>query len=174
MPRPISKGLDHFLYVCVFLLASILYIHICLYRSRLCHAFFPPWACSCRSFGLLACVVAFVPLVACLDVTTYEMHLCDVGVLDTHLSPLCVMMLCLPCQLCAIHLAFFFSLHFYTLAYMFMHESVCHPHSNLTELWTSNPNLHFVLLGYPLLFDNMFVCPRLALFDSLSFSMLSF
>ena len=32
----------------------------------------------------------------------------------------------------------------------------------------------FVLLGHHLLFDNMFVCPHLAPFDSLTFSMISF
>ena len=32
----------------------------------------PPWACACRSLGPLACVVALVPLVACLDVTACE------------------------------------------------------------------------------------------------------
>ena len=79
----------------------MLYIHICLSRSRLCHAFCPSWACACWSLGPLACVVASVPLVACLDVTAYETHLRDVGVLDTHLSLLCAMMLCFPCLLCA-------------------------------------------------------------------------
>ena len=32
----------------------------------------------------------------------------------------------------------------------------------------------FVRLGHPLLFDNILVCSRLALFDSLSLCMLSF
>ena len=38
IPRPISKGLDHFLYACLYLLASILYLHVCLTRSRLGYA----------------------------------------------------------------------------------------------------------------------------------------
>ena len=51
-------------------------------------------------------------------------------------------LLCLPCLLCATHLAFIASLHLCTLAYMFIHESVCCPYSNFMELWTPNPNLH--------------------------------
>ena len=62
--RPILKGLDHFLYVCVCLLASMLYVHVCLPRFRFCHAWCSPWAC--------ACMVASVPLVACSDVTICE------------------------------------------------------------------------------------------------------
>ena len=60
-----------------------------------------------------------------------------------HLSPLYAMILCFPCLLCATCLAFFASLHFCTLAYMFVHESVCRPYSNLMELQTFDPNLHF-------------------------------
>ena len=76
-------------------------------RSRLYHAFYPLWACACRSLRPPACVVAFIPFVACLGVTTCETHLHDVGVLDTHLSLLRAMMLCLPCLLYATRLAFF-------------------------------------------------------------------
>ena len=83
-PRPISKGLDHFLYTCVCLLASILYIHVCLSRFRLCHALCPPRACACQSLRPLACVVAFAPLMDCLGVTTCEMHLRGVGLLDAY------------------------------------------------------------------------------------------
>ena len=141
-PRPISKGLDHFLYACVCLLASMFCIHVCLSRSRLCHAFCPPWACNCRYLGPLACAVAFVLLVACLDMTACETHLHDVSVLSTHLSPLHAMLSCLPCLLYATYLAFFASLHSCTLVYMFMHESMCCPSSNLMGLWIPNPNLH--------------------------------
>ena len=88
-------------------------------------------------------MVASVLLVACLDVIACETHLHDVGVLDTHLFPLREMMLCLPCLLCATRLAFFTSLQFCMLGYMFMHEFVCRPYSNLIEPWTSNPNLDF-------------------------------
>ena len=61
---------------------------------------------------------------ACLGVTICETHLLDVGVLDTHLSPLRAMMLCLPCLLCNTCLAFFASLHLCTFSYIFMHESL--------------------------------------------------
>ena len=68
--------------------------------------------------------VWFAPFRACLDVTTCEIHLRGVGVLDTHLSLLSMMLICLPCLLCATHLAFFAFMHLCKLAYMFMHESV--------------------------------------------------
>ena len=54
-------------------------------RSRLYHALCHSWAYACRSLGPLSCVVAFVPLVACSNVTACETHLLDVRVLDTHL-----------------------------------------------------------------------------------------
>ena len=54
------------------------------------------------------CVIASVPLVVYLDVTTCETHLCHVGVLDTCLFLLRAML----CLLCATCLAFFTSLHF--------------------------------------------------------------
>ena len=57
------------------------------------------------------CVIASISLVVYLDVTTCETHLCDVGVLDTHLSLLLVML----CLLCATRLTFFASLHFCSL-----------------------------------------------------------
>ena len=41
------------------------------------------------------------------------------------------------------------SLHLYTPAYMFMHEScllVCRPYLNTMKLWTSDPNLHLSLV----------------------------
>ena len=130
----------------------MLYIHVCLSRSRLCHAFCPTWARICRSLGPLAFVVAFVPLVACLDVTDFETHLRDVGVLNTYLSTPCAMMLCLPCLLCDTHLAFFTSLHLCRLAYMFMHGSllacVIKPNSYYlvwvhTRLWYMSPQVPY-------------------------------
>ena len=78
----------------VFLHASMLYLNVCLSIFRLCHALCAPWVCACRSLRPLTCVVASVPLVVCLDVTTREIHLCDVGVLDTHFSSLHA---CLAC-----------------------------------------------------------------------------
>jgi len=127
-------------YVC--LLASMLYVHVCLSRSRFSHALCLPWICACRSLGPLACVVVPIPFVDCLGVITCEIHLCGIGVLDTHLSLLRAMLLCLPFWFCVTRLAFFDSLPLCTIAYMFMHESVCHPYSNLMELWTPDPNLH--------------------------------
>ena len=109
-------------YIC--LLATMLYIHVCLSRSRLCHAMLPPLACACWSLGPLACVVASIPPRACLDVTTCEIHLHGVGVPDTHLSPPHAMLTCLPCLLCATCLDLFASLHFWMLAYKFIHESL--------------------------------------------------
>ena len=41
-PRPISMGLDHFLYGYVCLLASVLYIHVFLPISRFLLCFVPP------------------------------------------------------------------------------------------------------------------------------------
>ena len=123
-PRPISKGLDDFLYACVCLLASVLYIYVCLPRSRFLLALFPLQACACRSLGPLAYVVAFVPLVACSDVIACETHLRDVGVLDTHPSLLSVILLSLPCLLGAIRLTFFASSYLCTFAYLFMHKSL--------------------------------------------------
>ena len=95
-PRPLSKGLDHFLYICLCLLASMFYLHAFLSRSRLCHTLCLPWACACRSLGPPTCVVAFVPLVTYLGVTTCEIHLCGVGLLDAFpFSTSCDVMLAL-------------------------------------------------------------------------------
>ena len=101
----------------------------------------------CRSSCLCCCIH---PSCGLLDAITYEIHLCGVGVLKTHLSPLHAILVCLPCVLCATCLAFSTSLHLCTLTYMFMHESMCHPYSNLMELWTPNPNLY--LSSYDTLF----------------------
>ena len=132
-PRPISKGLDHFLlhaYVC--LLGSMLYIHVCLSRLRLCHALCPPWVCVCWSLGPLACG-CIRSSCGLLDATTCEIYLRGVGLLNAYpFSAPCVDMLALLAL--ATHLAFFSSLHLCTLAYMFMHESMSRPCSNLMEL----------------------------------------
>ena len=129
-----------------------LYIHVCLPRSKFCHAWHPSWAYACQSLGPLACVVASIPLVVCLDVIACETHLRDISVLDTHLSLLCAIMLCLPWLFCATCWAFFASLHFYTFAYMFMHESllacVIKPNSYYlirvhTHLWYTTPRVPF-------------------------------
>ena len=91
----------------------MLYLSVCLSRSRLCQALGTPWAYACRSLGPLAYVVSFALLVACLSVTTCETHLRDVGVLDTHLSLLRAILLCL---LCSTRLACLAFLHLCTLA----------------------------------------------------------
>ena len=67
-------------YVC--LLASMLYIHVCLSRSRLCHALWPSWVCVCWSLRPLAFVVASVPLMDSLDSTTCGIHFRGIGLLD--------------------------------------------------------------------------------------------
>ena len=154
----------------------MLYLYISLSRSKLCHALCHSWAC--------ACVVTSTPSRVCLDVTTCEINPCGVGVLDSCLSSLRAMLICLPCLLCTTRLAFFTSLlllhtcqHVHAWVYV---SSVIQ--SNGTRVTRSKPT--FVLLGHPLLFDNMLicllcmlhmsVCPCLASFASLSFSMLSF
>ena len=112
----------------------MLYLHVNLSRSRLCHALCPLWAC--------AYVVASILSRACLEVITCGIHLRGVGVLDSHLSPLRAILIYLPYLLHATCLAFFASLHLCMFAYMFMHESMCRPYSNPMELWTLGLNLH--------------------------------
>ena len=54
-------------------------------------------------------------------------------------APCDVMLAMLVCATCWLYL------HFYTLAYMSMHESclpMCLPYFNTRKLWTSDPNLH--------------------------------
>ena len=138
------------MHIHVCLLAFMVYIHVCLSRSRLCHALYPLWTCAYWSLRPLAYVVA--------SVSIFEIHLHGVGVLDSHLSPLCAMLICLPCLLCDTHLASFASLHLYMLAYMFF-AWVCVSsilQSNVIMDIRSKPT--FILVKHPLLFDNMFVC----------------
>ena len=54
----------------------MLYVYVCLSRSRPCHALCPPWVCSC--------VVASIPLVAYWGVSTSETHPRDAGLLDAY------------------------------------------------------------------------------------------
>ena len=132
-----------FMHVYVCLLASMLYVHVCLSRSRLCHSSCPSWVCACESLGPLACVVAFVPLMDSLDSTTCGIHFHGIGLFDAYpFSTSCdVDMLALLALCLFIWLSFLFCI-FYMLAYIFMHEFMCHPYSNPMELWTLNPNLH--------------------------------
>ena len=155
--RPTSIHLG--LYQRIWIILLCMCVLVCFYALYPClpiqiqalPCFCPPQVCTCRSLGPFACMVAFVPLVACLDVIVYETHLRDVGVLDAYLSSLHAVMLCLPCLLCSTYLAFFAFLHIFMLTYMFMHESVCHPYFNPMELWLSNPNLHpsILLVCFP-------------------------
>ena len=107
----------------------------------------PPWVC--------AWVVRSVPSRVCLDVTTYEIHLCGVGVLTLHLSLPCAMLIRLPCLLCTTRLAFFASLH----TCLHVHAWVC-----VSSILQSNEAMDtrskttFVLLGHLFLFDDMLVC----------------
>ena len=188
-PTPIHLSLYQriwiisFMHVYVCLLASILYIHVYLSRYRFCHALCPPWACAYQSLGPLAYVITSIPPRAYLDVTTCEIHLRGIGVLDSHLSLLRAMLICLPCLLCATRLDSFASLHLYTLAYMFMHESVCRPYSNPMKLWTFDPNLHlsfqdtlfcFIICLFASLCVSHFCLPLFGTIYSLSFSMFPF
>ena len=175
IPRPILKGLDHFL--CMSMFACLL---LCFFSILASLDLGLAMLCAPRGF---ACMVTSFPPRVHLDVTTCEIHLRGVGALDSHFSSLRPMLICLPCLLCPTHLDFFASLHLCTPAYMFMHKSVCRPYSNPMELWTLDPNLHlssqdtpFCLITccLPLHVLHMFVCPCLAYFASLSFSMLSF
>ena len=152
----------------------MLYLCVCLSRSRLCQALCPSWACACRSlrpFAMCGCIRPFYELFR--GVTTCEAHLHGVDVLDTHLSPLCAMLLCLPSLLCSTRLTFFSSLHLCMLAYMFMHESVSSTlQSNGTMDTRSKPT--FVLLGHPFcLITCLFAPVWLSFFGSFSFNMLS-
>ena len=140
----------------------MLYIHVYLSRSRLCHNLCPLWACACQSLRPFAYVVTFVPLVDFLGVTTCEIHLLGFGLLDVYyFSTLCdvtlsLLALCHPFGL----LCFFASLH----ACLYVHAWVCVlpilQSIRIMDTWSEST---FVLLGHPLLFDNIFVCPHLAL-----------
>ena len=119
-------------------------------------------------------MVASVPLVDCLDVTTYETHLCGIGLLDEYpfYTPCDVDMLVLL-DLCHMFgfLYFFASLHtcLHVHAWVYVSSILW---SNGTMGTRSKPT--FVLLGHSLLSNNMFVCPCLASLASFSFSALSF
>ena len=99
-------------YVC--LLTSKLYLYVCLSRSGLFHALYRLWASTCRSLGALACVVAFVPFVGYMGVTTCEIHLCDVSFFDAYpFSALCDVLMLAFLAFCHSFgfLCFFASLH---------------------------------------------------------------
>ena len=116
-PTPIHLGLYQkvwiisFMRVYVCLLASMLYLNVCLSRSRLCHASYPLRVCFYQSLRPFACAFASIPPRACLDVTTCEIQLCGVLVLDSHLSSFRAMFICLPCLLGATLWLSFLLLH---------------------------------------------------------------
>ena len=152
-------------YVC--LLTSMLYIHVCLSRSRPCNTLCPPWACACWSLRPLACVVAFIPLMDYLDVTTYEIYLYGASLLNAYpfctscnVDMLVLLDLCHPFGF----LYFFASLHtcLHVHAWVYVSSILW---SNGTMGTRSKPT--FVLLGHSLLSDNIFVCPCLATLASL-------
>ena len=131
-------------------------------------------ACACWSLQPLACVVASVPLVDCLDVTTYDIHLCGAVLLDAY--PFCT-----PCDVDMLVLLdlyhLFGFLHFFASLHTCLHVHVwvyvsSILRSNGTMGTRSKPT--FVLLGHSLLSNNMFVCPCLVSLASLPFSALSF
>ena len=134
----------------------MLYLHVYMSRFRLCHALCPPWAWACRSLRPLPCVIASVPSMAYLGVTTCEIQHHGVGLLDSYpFSTLCDVMLAFL-ALCYLlgFLCFFAFLHTHVHAWVYV-SSLLQSHG--TRDTRSKPT--FFLLGHPLLFDNMFVCP---------------
>ena len=126
----------------------MLYLLVSLSRSRLCHAWCPPWVC--------ACVVTSVPPRVCLDVTICDIHFYGISVLAIHLSSLRATLICLLCAALLAFLVSMLSLH----ACLHVHAWVCVSfilQSNGAMDIRSKPT--FVLLGHPLLFDNMLLYP---------------
>ena len=140
----------------------MLYLHVCLFRSRLFHALCRLWAFACWSLRPLTYVVAFIPLADCLGMITCEIYLRGVGLLDAYpFSTLCDVLLALLALRHPFGFLFFFAfLH----ACLHVHAWVCVSsilQSRGTMDTQSKPT--FILLVHPFLFDNMFVCPRLTL-----------
>ena len=140
--RPTSKGLDH--PICMSILA-------CFYASMLL-CFMLVLASLVLGFAMLDTFhgldlvwLHLTPMRPCLDVTIWEASP-DAGLLRTYPSlsaPCDAMLTMLVCATC------WLSMHLYTLAYMFMHEScllVCRPCFNTMKLWTFDPNLHLSLV----------------------------
>ena len=148
-----------------FLLLCFISIFACL-DLGFCHALCPLWVYACRSLGPLACVVAShhlwdISLWCWCAWYTPSSASCDVVMLA-------LLALCHPFSF----LCFFVSLHTCLRVHAWVCASlVLHSH------WTMDTRSKstFVLLRHPLFFFyNMLVCPHLASFASLSFSMLSF
>ena len=152
--RPTSKGLDH--PICMSILA-------CFYASMLL-CFMLVLASLVLGFAMLDTFhgldlvwLHLTPMRPCLDVTIWEASP-DAGLLRTYPSlsaPCDAMLTMLVCATC------WLSMHLYTLAYMFMHEScllVCRPCFNTMKLWTFDPNLHLSPHRHHLLFALFIVC----------------
>ena len=100
---------------------------------------------SDASVALFGCnhlgCIAMMPIALCIPFPLFA--LCD---------DMLAMIVCGTCWL---------SMHFYSLAYMSMHEScllVCHPCLNTMKLWTFDPNLHLSLVDTNFFFAFLFVC----------------
>ena len=102
----------------------MLYIHVCLARSKFLPCFMPyvglcllvfeaTCLCGCiyPSYGLFGCNYLWTSLWC-----RFAQHIP---------FPSLYAMIYLPCLLCAIRLALFVSLHLCMLAYMFIHRSLC-------------------------------------------------
>ena len=98
-------------YVYVCLLASILYIPVCLPRSTFSHAWCSSWACACYSLEPLTCACLHLSLLWLVWMQPFvRKHSYDVSLLDAYLFPApCNVMLAL-CHLFGF-LYFFASLH---------------------------------------------------------------
>ena len=116
--------------------------------------------CFLSSIGLCLSVFGATCLCGCIHPTAHKTHLYDAGVL----------------AFLALHHPFGFPCFFTFLhACLHVHAWVCVSsilQSHGTMDTRSKPT--FVLLECPILFDNMFVCPHLASFPSLSLACLSF
>ena len=143
-----------FMHVYACFLASMLYLHVFLSRSRLFHALCPLWACACRSSGPLACMVASTPLMACwMWPLVQRISMMLVCLIHIFLHSVWWCYACLACFVPPVWLSL--------LLYIFARL----PTNSCMSLFKPT----FVLLDTPILFDNMFVCPHLAPFNSLSF-----
>ena len=101
-------------YVCVCLLASILYIPVCLPRSTFCHAWCSSWACTCYSLGPLTCACLHLSLLWLVWMQPFvRTHFYDVSLLDAYLFPAPCNVILALLALCHLFgfLYFFASLH---------------------------------------------------------------
>ena len=151
----------------------MLFLHVCLSRPRPCHALCPLWVCACRSLEPLAYVVA-------------STLLWFVGCGHSWDTPpwcwcawcipfLCFMRCCYACLACFVS-PVWLSLLRCIFAYLPICScmSLCVIHAPISWDYRHPIQTYICPPRTPSLFDNMLICPRLASFSSLSFSMLSF